>query len=125
MIGKNCDFHSYEIRTKLVKTKNYKKNFFSYRIVKLGSCQSFACLLDRMKHFFCPITTPTSKSLASHINSKEEFQSSVTIIEAKINRFFISSKASKHVLLNLKVVSFSKSVHKGLEIFEKSLINLQ
>ena len=56
--------------------------------------------------------------------SNSLFQYGVAMIETITNLNFISLNADKQELSNSNLVSFSNSLHSGLEIFEKSLINL-
>ena len=62
--------------------------------------------------------------MASHMISNSLFQSGVAMMGAKTNLDFISLNADKQDSSNSNLVSFSSSLHNGLENFEKSLINL-
>ena len=72
----------------------------------------------------CPNTAPIAKSLALHIISKSLFQSGITMMGAVTNLDLISSNAALHNSLKSKFASFSSNLHNGLEIFEKSFMNL-
>ena len=52
------------------------------------------------------------------------FQSGVAMIGALVNLTLFSSKAHLHFSPNSNFVSFSSNLHSGLDIFEKSFINL-
>ena len=56
--------------------------------------------------------------------SKYWFQSGVAMMEVIINMDLISSNANLHDSSKSNFASFSNSLHNGLEIFEKSFINL-
>ena len=71
-----------------------------------------------------PNTAPIALSLASHIISNSLFQSSVTMTRDATNLDLISSNASWHDTSKSNFASFSNSLHNGLEIFEKSFMNL-
>ena len=72
----------------------------------------------------CPNTAPIAKSLALHIISNSLFQSGVTMMGAVTNMDLISSNAALHDSSKSNFAFFSSNLHDGLEIFEKSLINL-
>ena len=71
-----------------------------------------------------PNTAPIAKSLASHIISKSLFQSGITMMGAVTNLDLISSNADLHDLSESNRVFFSNNLHNGLEILEKSIMNL-
>ena len=64
------------------------------------------------------------KSLASHRISKFLLQSGVYMTEVITSLDFISSNAYLHASSKSNLASFSSSLHSGLAIIEKSLINL-
>ena len=70
-----------------------------------------------------PNTAPIVKSLALHIISNSLFQSGITMMGAITNLDLISSNADLHSS-KLKFSSFFSSLDNGLEIFEKSFMNL-
>ena len=72
----------------------------------------------------CHNTTPIAKSLGSHIISNSLFQSSITMMGAVTNLVLILSNSTLHNSSKSKFASFSSSPHNGLEIFEKSFMNL-
>ena len=73
---------------------------------------------------FYPNTTLIAKSLPSHMISNSLFQSGFALMRASTNLDLISSKEFWQDSLKLNLVSFSSNLHRGLAIFEKSLINL-
>lgn len=73
---------------------------------------------------YCPNIALTAQSLVSYINSNSELQSGVMMIGAKINHFLKSLKVVKQSSSKLNIESFSNNLQNGLEIFEKSLMNL-
>ena len=72
----------------------------------------------------CPNTAPIAKSLASHIISKSLFHSGITVMGAVTNLDLISSNVALPNSSKSKFASFSSSLHNGMEIFEKSFMNL-
>ena len=79
-----------------------------------------------LKIFFvlCPNIAPIAKSLASHMISKSLFQSGVTMMGVVTNLDFISSNVDLRDSSKSEFASFSNCLHNGLEIFDKSFINL-
>ena len=74
--------------------------------------------------FRYPKTAPIAKSLASHISSKGKSQSGATIIGDEINLDLRVSKATKQSLEKSNKESLTNNSQRGLEILEKSFINL-
>ena len=72
----------------------------------------------------CPNTAPIEKSLASHMISNSLFQFGFAMMGASTSLDLISSKEFWQDSSKLNLVSFSSNLHSGLQIFEKSLINL-
>src|SRR4051812_49264035 len=66
----------------------------------------------------CPKTAPTTKSLASHIISKGNFQSGGCTIGVLIKAFLRTSKASLQSSSNTKGTSFWRRLLRGLEVLE-------
>ena len=75
-------------------------------------------------YVLCPNTTPIAKSLASNIISNSLFQSGVAMMRAITNLDLISSNAALHNSSKSNFAYFSSNLHNGLEIFEKSFMNL-
>ena len=81
-------------------------------------------MAQKVMSTLCPSTAPMEKSLASHMISDSLFQSGVAMIRALISLSLISPKAHLHFSSNSNFVSFSSNLHSGLDIFEKSFMNL-
>ena len=63
----------------------------------------------------------TAKSLASHINSNDKFQSGAVIMGADVNFFLILSNAARHASSKIKITSLANKPQRGLVILEKVL----
>src|ERR1041385_5511227 len=129
MISMNNNFRINNILPKLITSKHHCQEFLlGSSIILLSTIKCFAGIEDEFNFLstLCPKTSPTAKSLASHIISKGNFQSGGCTIAVVIKAFLRTLKASlqsssntKRNILLEKISEGSRSLRK---VFNKSSI---